>query len=357
MALPRTEVTIGLLEELERFKGLVQALTPAEWADGEPLQRLDGGRRRRPRHRRHGRRGRLPPRRARHPRGDRPTGGRAPGRSPAELADELGAAIKATADLLDAFNDEAWGMQAPGGFDFTLGEGVEALWHDAWLHGDDIRRALGRPSERGDGMKASVSHIADVLSREGWGPAVLALDGLPEFAVNHANGRQRQRRVSRSPATRWPSSSPPPAGPTPRRSASTRAPTSTGRRADSETRRRSSAPPVVSAAPYGAFNTTGRAQAHGGRGRSPRRRGSSRATARAGPSACGGGRLAGRRRLRRSACGGSPRCRGRGGSGEILPSSCSGGRPGKRDGDGARHGAPTSGSGSPPRGWSEGGRR
>jgi hypothetical protein len=25
--------------------------------------------------------------------------------------------------------------------------------------------------------------IADVLSREGWGPAVLALDGLPEFPV------------------------------------------------------------------------------------------------------------------------------------------------------------------------------
>ena len=110
------------------------------------------------------------------------------GRPPGELADELGAAIKATAELLGAFNDEAWGMQAPGGFDFTLGEGVEALWHDAWLHGDDILAALGRPSERGDGMKASVSHIADVLTREGWGPAVLALDGLPQFPVNDAAG-------------------------------------------------------------------------------------------------------------------------------------------------------------------------
>jgi uncharacterized protein (TIGR03083 family) len=118
------------------------------------------------------------------------------GRSPGELADELGAAIKSTAELLGAFNDEAWAMQAPGGFDFTLGEGVEALWHDAWLHGDDILAALGRPSERGDGLKASVSHIADVLSREGWGPAVLALDGLPEFPIgrgagNGANGGSR----------------------------------------------------------------------------------------------------------------------------------------------------------------------
>src|SRR6266508_1310881 len=32
MALPRTEVTTGLLEELERFKALIQPLTPAEWA-------------------------------------------------------------------------------------------------------------------------------------------------------------------------------------------------------------------------------------------------------------------------------------------------------------------------------------
>jgi hypothetical protein len=119
------------------------------------------------------------------------------GRSPCELADELGAATKATAELLEAFNDEVWGMQAPGGFDFTLGEGVEALWHDAWLHGDDILAALGRPSERGDGMKASVSHIADVLTREGWGPAVLALDGLPEFAVNGAAGTTASNGRSR----------------------------------------------------------------------------------------------------------------------------------------------------------------
>jgi uncharacterized protein (TIGR03083 family) len=110
------------------------------------------------------------------------------GRPPAEIADELAAAIKGAADLLAAFNDEAWAMQAPGGFDFTLGEGVEALWHDAWLHGDDIRSALGRPSDRGPGMTASVSHIADVLTREGWGRAVFALDGQPEFAVNGGGG-------------------------------------------------------------------------------------------------------------------------------------------------------------------------
>jgi uncharacterized protein (TIGR03083 family) len=186
MALPRTEVTIGLLEELERFQGLIQPLSPAEWATPTRCTgwtvadvaahvvggmadvaafRLEGlgtpevtARQVAERH----------------------------GRSPAELADELRATIKATADMMAAFNEEAWALRAPGGFDFTLGEGVEALWHDAWLHGDDILTALGRPSDRGEGIKASVSHIADVLTREGWGPAVLDLEGLPEFAVGGA---------------------------------------------------------------------------------------------------------------------------------------------------------------------------
>jgi uncharacterized protein (TIGR03083 family) len=200
MALPRTEVTIGLLEELERFKGLVQALTPAQlatpsrcsgWTVGDVAAHVIGGMTDVAALRLEGLG--TPEVTARQVAERR-------GRSAAELADELGAAIKATADLLNAFNDEAWEMQAPGGFDFTLGEGVEALWHDAWLHGDDILCALGRPSVRGDGMKASVSHIADVLTREGWGPAVLALDGLPEFAVNRAgNGGNGVSRFSGDP--------------------------------------------------------------------------------------------------------------------------------------------------------------
>ena len=195
MALPRTEVTTGLLEELARFKGLIQGLTAAEWATpsrcsgwtvGDVAAHVIGGMADVAAFRLEGLG--TPEVTARQV-------AERQGRSPGELADELGAAIKATAELLEAFNDEAWAMQAPGGFDFTLGEGVEALWHDAWLHGDDIRCALGRPSERGDGMMASVSHIADVLAREGWGPAVLALDGLREFAIsrNGANGEGASR--------------------------------------------------------------------------------------------------------------------------------------------------------------------
>jgi uncharacterized protein (TIGR03083 family) len=186
MALPRTEVTTGLLEELERFKGLIQGLTPEEWTTvsrctgwtvADVAAHVVGGMADVAAFRLEG----LGP-----PEVEARQVAERRGRSPGELADELGAVIAATAELLNAFDDEAWEMQAPGGFDFTLGEGVEALWHDAWLHGDDILCALGRPSERGDGMKASVSHIADVLTREGWGPAVLALEGLPEFTVNRA---------------------------------------------------------------------------------------------------------------------------------------------------------------------------
>jgi uncharacterized protein (TIGR03083 family) len=197
MALPRTEVTIGLLEELERFKGLVQSLTPAElatpsrcsgWTVADVAAHVIGGMADVAAFRLEGLG--TPEVTARQVAERR-------GRSAGELGDELGATIKATADLLTAFNDEAWGMQAPGGFDFTLGEGVEALWHDAWLHGDDILVALGRPSGRGDGVMASVSHIADVLTREGWGPAVLALDGLPEFAVNPDAGNGNGHGASR----------------------------------------------------------------------------------------------------------------------------------------------------------------
>jgi uncharacterized protein (TIGR03083 family) len=191
MALPRTEVTTGLLEELASFKALIGSLTRAEWATpsrctgwtvGDVAAHVVGGMADVAAFRLEGLG--TPEVTARQV-------AERQGRSAGEIADELGATIKATADLLGAFNEEAWNLQAPGGFDFTLGEGVEALWHDAWLHGDDILAALGRPSALGEGMTASVSHIADVLTREGWGPAVLALDGLPEFAVNGGTGGSR----------------------------------------------------------------------------------------------------------------------------------------------------------------------
>jgi uncharacterized protein (TIGR03083 family) len=191
MALPRTEVTTGLLEELEGFEGLIRPLTSTEWAApsrctgwtvGDVAAHVVGGMADVAAFRLEGLG--TPEVTARQV-AERQS------LTPAEIADELASTIKATTDLLAAFDEVAWNMPAPGGFDFTLGEGVEALWHDAWLHGDDIRSSLGRPSARGEGMTASVSHIADVLTREGWRPAVLALDGLPEFSVSGGASQSR----------------------------------------------------------------------------------------------------------------------------------------------------------------------
>jgi uncharacterized protein (TIGR03083 family) len=105
------------------------------------------------------------------------------GRTPGELADELANARKQTAEMLTLFDDATWEAPAPGGYDGTLGQGVEALWYDAWAHADDIRAALGQPSVRGPGMRAALHHIAEVLGQRGWGPATLALDGVEEIPV------------------------------------------------------------------------------------------------------------------------------------------------------------------------------
>ncbi|HYA68292.1 MAG TPA: maleylpyruvate isomerase family mycothiol-dependent enzyme, partial [Acidimicrobiales bacterium] len=64
------------------------------------------------------------------------------GRAPGELADELDSSAKVAVDLAASFDDAAWVGPVPGGGDGTLGFGLEALWFDTYLHGDDIRDAL-----------------------------------------------------------------------------------------------------------------------------------------------------------------------------------------------------------------------
>jgi uncharacterized protein (TIGR03083 family) len=105
------------------------------------------------------------------------------GRTPAELAQELAAVSKLAADLAAVFDDDSWEAPGPGGYDGTLGQGVEALWFDTYLHADDIRAALGRDSVRGPGLRASVHHVATELDKRGWGPATLAFDGIEKVAV------------------------------------------------------------------------------------------------------------------------------------------------------------------------------
>ena len=110
------------------------------------------------------------------------------GKSAAELADETAQVRKQVNDMLPLFDDAAWEAPAPGGYEGTLGDGVEALWFDLYMHADDMRSAIGRPPERSDGLRAAASHIATELTKRTWGPAMLAFDGLPEFPVSGGSG-------------------------------------------------------------------------------------------------------------------------------------------------------------------------
>jgi uncharacterized protein (TIGR03083 family) len=90
------------------------------------------------------------------------------GRSAKEVADELAEVSKGAAALAAVFDDDAWNAPAPGGYDGTLGRGVEALWYDFWLHADDIRVSLGRPSEPEPGLTSGISHVGFELEKRGW---------------------------------------------------------------------------------------------------------------------------------------------------------------------------------------------
>ena len=111
------------------------------------------------------------------------------GRSAAELADELDTAATAVPVLLAAFPDDAWDAPLPG-FSGTLAEGVEALVFDGAVHADDIDDALelGHHPTQSE-LIAAVSHVAFHLEDQGWGPATLALDGMPEVDIKGGGER------------------------------------------------------------------------------------------------------------------------------------------------------------------------
>lgn len=111
------------------------------------------------------------------------------GRTPGELAQELRAGAKLGTDLAAGFDDAAWGAPAPGGVAGTLGFGIEALWYDTYVHADDIRHALQLPSVPGDGLKASLSHMAQLLSERGWEAAELRFPPYGTFPVSGGGGR------------------------------------------------------------------------------------------------------------------------------------------------------------------------
>jgi uncharacterized protein (TIGR03083 family) len=190
MTLSRTEVTAGLVQEMDAFGELIRPLDAGAWDEPTRCEgwsvadvaahvigsmadvvsgRLEG---------------------LGSPEATAREVAERTGRSPAELAQELVAVTKLAQDIAASFDDATWEMPAPGGYDGTLGQGVEALWYDTYLHADDIRAALGRPSVGGPGLRASVHHVATELAKRGWGPATLAFDGLEAVPVG-AGGSPR----------------------------------------------------------------------------------------------------------------------------------------------------------------------
>ncbi len=90
------------------------------------------------------------------------------GRSASDLADELAEVTKAAQAVIPLFDDAAWAGPSPGGYEGTLGDGVEALWSDFWIHTDDIRAALGRAPVADEGLPGAVSHVTFELGKRGW---------------------------------------------------------------------------------------------------------------------------------------------------------------------------------------------
>jgi uncharacterized protein (TIGR03083 family) len=84
---------------------------------------------------------------------------------PTALAARLHAAIDAITRLATAFDDAAWSAPSPVP-GLSLGQGVHALLHDAYLHGDDIRAAVGLPFDGGPGLQASLDFVLGALLRD-----------------------------------------------------------------------------------------------------------------------------------------------------------------------------------------------
>lgn len=174
----RAEVIAGLFAEYDAFAGLISQLTGDEWrtptrcagwevrdvaghVTGNVVDSMTGeiGKR-------------TPDEQARAFRDG----------APAELAERLRDATARVRPFFESLSDDDWAKPSPvAGRD--LGNGILTLWYDVFVHGDDIRTALGRPGVRGPGLEASVHWIAGELERLERGPATLALDGFGERLI------------------------------------------------------------------------------------------------------------------------------------------------------------------------------
>ncbi|OBI12269.1 translation initiation factor 2 [Mycobacterium sp. E2327] len=110
------------------------------------------------------------------------------GESPAALAGRLQTAADSVARLAVVIDDATWlaPSPVPG---LTLGQGVHALLNDAYLHGDDIRCALGLPFDAGPGLHATLDFVLGALLRDDEAAAEPAVARLLDVSVEHFAGQ------------------------------------------------------------------------------------------------------------------------------------------------------------------------
>jgi uncharacterized protein (TIGR03083 family) len=104
--------------------------------------------------------------------------------SPATLVSRLDTAVDSMARLATVFDDAAWSAPSPVA-GLTLGQGVHALLHDAYIHGDDIRAALGLPFDAGPGLLASLDFVLGALLRDDAAAADPAVARLLGVSAEH----------------------------------------------------------------------------------------------------------------------------------------------------------------------------
>jgi uncharacterized protein (TIGR03083 family) len=106
------------------------------------------------------------------------------GESPTALATRLHAAMDSLAGLAAGFDGAVWSAPSPVP-GLTIGQGVHALRHDAYLHRDDIRAALGVPFDTGPGLRASLDFVLGALLRDGAAAALPAIARLLALPADH----------------------------------------------------------------------------------------------------------------------------------------------------------------------------
>jgi hypothetical protein len=106
------------------------------------------------------------------------------GESPGALAAQLRTAMDSLRGLATVFDDAIWSAPSPAR-GLTVGQGMQALLEDAYVHGDDIRAALGLPYDAGPGLRASVDFVLGVLLRDGAAVADPAVARLLDVSAEH----------------------------------------------------------------------------------------------------------------------------------------------------------------------------